>query len=353
MPEEIRDILLKLEECGFEAYLVGGFVRDYLLNRDTNDFDIATNALPRDIIEIFGPSKRKIEYGSYNLKLGNYNIDITTYRRELEYDGRYPVKIEYTCNLILDAERRDFTINALYMNKSGEIIDPLLVRHDIDNKRIRLIGNERKRLKEDPLRILRAVRFSCVYNFKLDKELKKAIKKEKKSLLLLSKERIKKELDVILMANGFSLLKKLDLLKILGIKTQKIVYVDDLAGLFAQIDCDIEYPKEKNLKKREKNIRNQIKCDTMNMLWLYKNGYYESKLICKIKRYSLKRLERMYSNLPIHSRNEININGEEIEELFHIYGKELGNLLDEIEEKIVLKQLENEKDKIKDYISKR
>jgi len=182
IPIVVKNILIKLEENGFEAYLVGGFVRDYLLNRNTNDFDIATNALPKDVIEIFGPSKKKIEYGSYNLKLDDFNVDITTYRKEEGYKNCKPVNLEYTSNLILDAKRRDFTINALYMNKNGEIIDPLEVLEDTKKKKLKMIGNSRIRFQEDPVRILRAIRFACIYDLKLDKDIIRAIKKEKKNL---------------------------------------------------------------------------------------------------------------------------------------------------------------------------
>jgi len=349
IPEVIKNILIQLEHYGFEAYLVGGFVRDFLLQYSTNDFDIATNALPKDLIQIFGPSKH--EYGSFHLKIENYNVDITTYRKESVYKNRKPISFSYTNNLILDAKRRDFTMNALYMNKNGDILDPLEVKEDLKHKRLRMIGNPSLRFKEDPLRILRAVRFASMYSLTMEKNLVQAIKKEKKLLFMLSKERIKKELDLILLSNGFSLLKKLDLLKTLGIQNKKMVYVEDLGGLWAQIQCSFEYPKEKKFKRREKVIKNQIKYDTMNMLFLYHNGYYDSLIVSKIIHFPVKKLEKMAQNLAIHSRRDIVLSIEEVEKIFSIHGVQLGTLYRNLEENIVLGKIKNERASILKYIT--
>lgn len=352
IPIVVKNILIKLEENGFEAYLVGGFVRDYLLNRNTNDFDIATNALPKDVIEIFGPSKKKIEYGSYNLKLDDFNVDITTYRKEEGYKNCKPVNLEYTSNLILDAKRRDFTINALYMNKNGEIIDPLEVLEDTKKKKLKMIGNPRIRFQEDPVRILRAIRFACIYDLKLDKDIIRAIKKEKKNLMLLSKERIKKELDLILLNDGFSYLKRLHLLAVLGVESQKIVYVEDLAGLWAQIITNEEYPKAKNFKKREKSIADQLNCGTIDLLSLYKNGYYDTRIVCTILKIPLKKLDKLEASLPIHSRKDLAYSIQEIEQISNVHGKELGSLLNCLEDAILKGKLENTKESIELFLKR-
>ena len=168
MDKNIYEILNKIEKCGFEAYIVGGYVRDYLLGIKSYDIDICTNALPKDIAKIFIGNVSNINYGSYKLTFNNYNFDITTYRRELEYTNRRPTKIEYTSNLLLDIERRDFTMNTIIMNKKGEIIDLLGGINDIQNKKIKCVGNPDNKLKEDPLRILRAIRFAITLNFSLD-----------------------------------------------------------------------------------------------------------------------------------------------------------------------------------------
>ena len=138
---KIKKILEKLEASGFEAYVVGGYVRDTLLNIQTTDVDICTNALPKDIIKIFNSKGSKFSYGSISLTDDKYNFDITTYRSESNYNKRAPLNIEYISDLIEDLKRRDFTINALCMNKEGEIIDPLNGINDLNNKKIKTIGN--------------------------------------------------------------------------------------------------------------------------------------------------------------------------------------------------------------------
>lgn len=353
IPSVVKNVLLKLEENGFEAYIVGGAVRDFLFHRETNDFDIATNALLKDILQIFGPSRKNMQYGSFHLTLLNYNIDITTYRKEISYKDYKLFEMEYTNNLIFDASRRDFTMNALYQNRKGEIIDPLDCQKDIQKKIIKMIGNPNIRLKEDPLRILRALRFASIYKLKLDRDLVSAIQKEKKNLVFVSKERVKRELDSILLADGFSLLKKLDLLDVLGIQAKKIVYVEDLAGLWAQLKCNIEYPKEKNLKKREKIIETLLKYDTMNMLLLYKYGYYDCRVASLILKFPLKKLEKMQSRLPIHSRKDFCISVEDIEIFSNLHGRDLGILLEELESNILLGRFQNTVEDIQKYIKER
>ena len=350
IPNEIIDVLDKILENGFEAYLVGGFVRDFLLHRNTNDFDIATNALPSDLVKIFGPSYKTIQYGCYNMRLKNYNLDITTYRKEEAYEGRNPSKIVYTNNLILDAGRRDFTMNALYMNRNGEIIDLYDGQKDIKRKVIKAIGNPTTRVREDPLRILRAVRFSSTYHFSLDKNLANAIKKDKKMLNELSLSRIKKELDGILLADGFTLLRQLNLLKELHIETKHIVYVNDLSGLWAQIKTSVSYPQEKSLKMRQKNIEELLKCDTISMQNLYKFGYYDCLVAAKIMKYPLKKLESLEKKLPIHSRRDIALTGEEIKAVSSLKGQEVGILINTIEQEILKGKLPNEKQALLNFI---
>ena len=353
IPNKIKNILLSLEQNGYEAYLVGGFVRDAILHKKTNDFDIATNALPRDIVSIFGPPKRDIQYGSYNLKVEDYNIDITTYRKEGEYTERRNKNISYTTNLLEDAKRRDFTINAIYMNKNGEIIDPLDGQKDLKKKVLRVIGNPKVRLEEDPIRILRAIRFQTLYHLKLENGLKKAILERKYLLKSISDEMLKKELDKILLANGFGNLKKYQLLKELEIENKKIVYVGDLAGLWAQIKTEKKYLKEKNERKRKKSIEILLKCGTMSMLDLYQYGYYDCLIAAQVMHFPVKKLEVMYQKLPIKSRKDIAISFEELAQVSQKEKEELGILYQEIEVKIIKHDLENNREKIIEYVKER
>lgn len=352
IPQEIKTVLKQLEANGYEAYIVGGFVRDALLYRRTNDIDIATNALPMELIRIFGPSKKKIEYGSYHMKIENYNIDITTYREETYEEGKL-INIKYSNNMLEDAKRRDFTINAIYLNGRENMIDLFHGKEDIENKVIKMIGNSSIRLKEDPIRILRAVRFASIYHFKLDKSLITAIQKNKKELAFISDYKIRKELDGILLANGFTLLKNLKLLKELGILNDKIVYVEDISGLWAQVKTNRNYISEKSLQINQKRINNLIKCGTINMLDLYRYGYYECRVVAQIIHFPLKKLAKMERKLVIHNPQEIALNNESIKSISQLKGEELGTLIQKIEEQIVLYQLKNEKESIVTYIKER
>ena len=353
IPNTVKNILKKIENNGFEAYIVGGFVRDFLLLRNTNDIDIATNARPKDLMRIFGIPKNDSLYGSYHMLIKGLNFDITTYRREGEYENGKPVNVTYSNSLLEDAKRRDFTINAMYMNKNEELIDLLDGRKDLKNKVLRMIGNPSVRLKEDPTRILRAVRFASMYHLKLEKTLKTAIQKEKKNISNIPINKIRKELDVILLANGFPMLKKLGLLKELGINNNHLVYVADLAGLWAQIDTDLDYIKEKELKRMIKKIRNIINCGTINVLVLYKNGYYTTRVAASIMHFPIKVLEKMENSMIIKTRKDIDISVEEIKEISDLNKEDLGLLISEVEEKILLKKLNNDRESIIKYIEER
>lgn len=353
IPKVIYDILNKLEKNGFEAYIVGGYVRDLLLYKKTNDVDIATNALPKDLVNIFGVSKRNIEYGSYHMRADEYDIDITTYRKEGEYKEGYPIEISYSNNLLEDAIRRDFTMNSLYMNKKGHIIDLYNGQRDIRKKIIKVIGNPKVRLEEDPIRILRAIRFASVYHMKLDYTLFRTIQNKKELLKSVSLPIIKKELDAILLANGFPLLKKMGLLNILGINNKKIVYVEDISGLWAQINTDKEYIVPKELKYRQKRINNILKCGTIKMFDLYQYGYYECRVAASILHFPFKKLAYMNSSLPITGRKDIAVSSEWIKKISGKEGKDLGELITDIEYKIVMGELLNNENDIKKYINER
>ena len=179
MNNSIKKILNKLEKNGFEAYVVGGYVRDYLLNITSYDVDICTNALPKDIIKVFKIKKGVSNYGSIGFKIGKYNYDITTYREDGEYNNHKPKSIKYVDNLLIDLKRRDFRINSICMNSEGKIFDYLNGKEDIHNKLVKTIGSTNVRLNEDPVRILRAIRFAIILDFNLDEEIISFIKNNK------------------------------------------------------------------------------------------------------------------------------------------------------------------------------
>ena len=171
------DIAAKIKKAGYKAYLVGGSARDLLLGNDFSDYDIASSCPPEKLQELFPDGDSTfLKYGCLNLKDGSNKFTITTFRKESEYhDHRHPSKIEFTDDINLDYSRRDFTINAIYIDEEGKIIDHATCLDDLRYCLIRMIGEPKRRLREDPLRILRAIRFSLILDFEIEESLSFAI----------------------------------------------------------------------------------------------------------------------------------------------------------------------------------
>ena len=200
----MKEILDKIIKEGFECYIVGGYVRDYLLGYDSKDIDICTNAKVEDLIKIFnGTGKPNKEYYSYHIKDGDYTYDITSYRKELQYKKNKPIKLEYAKDLKTDLLRRDFTINTFAIDENGKLLDLLNAKEDLDNRIIKVVGNTKEKLTEDKTRIIRAIRFACTLDFTLSNEIREFLKENGKMLNEVPKEYIKKELDKIFDSNHY------------------------------------------------------------------------------------------------------------------------------------------------------
>jgi tRNA nucleotidyltransferase (CCA-adding enzyme) len=241
-PEEIKDISEKLQKNSFQAYLVGGCVRDILLGREPKDWDIATGARPEQIQKIFPENVYENTFGTVGVKTDSEDpklkiIEITTFRLEGKYtDKRHPDEIKFAKTIEEDLSRRDFTINAMALSLTNnkqltthnsyqlsvvgcklELIDPYGGQEDLKNKLIRTVGEPEKRFNEDALRLMRAVRFSVELDFEIEKETLKAIKKQAGLLEIIAEERIRDELVKIIMApeaaKGIDLLEQTGLLK--------------------------------------------------------------------------------------------------------------------------------------------
>ena len=204
MLENAKKILQIINEKGYKAYIVGGFVRDYLLGIESNDIDITTNATPKELQEIFDNScMPSTDYGAVIINNHGTRYEITTFRKEISYTkNRKPEKIEYIDDLYKDLTRRDFTINTICIDKDGNIIDLLNARSDISKRLIRTVGNPRYRIKEDSLRILRAIRFASILDFDIDDKTGYYLAKYGCLLNNLSKERKKEELNKIFSSRG-------------------------------------------------------------------------------------------------------------------------------------------------------
>ena len=193
------DLLKEINSHGYTAYIVGGYPRDLYLNRESLDIDICTNATPKDLRNIFGDIMLpKENYGSVTVIKNKIRFEITTFRRDIKYENnRTPLEIEYINDLETDLKRRDFTINTICMDKDGKIIDLLDGRSDLKKCEINTVGDSVSKFSEDSLRILRAVRFATILDFRLSNDVKEAILKTKHLLRNLSYQRKKEELDKI------------------------------------------------------------------------------------------------------------------------------------------------------------
>lgn len=204
LDKDVVKILNKFEKNKFKAYIVGGAVRDYLLGYDINDYDIATDAKPEEVTEIFEKViPTGIKYGTVTLVYNNKNYEITTFRKDFDYiNNRKPDKVVYSEDIDEDIKRRDFTINSLYCDSKGRIRDKYSGVKDIKSKIIRTIGNPDERFKEDALRMIRAVRFMATLGFKIEEKTKNSIVKNHQLIENVSAERIKTEFDRILLSNN-------------------------------------------------------------------------------------------------------------------------------------------------------
>lgn len=202
LPSYVLTAIETLKECGFTGYVVGGSVRDHIIGNTINDFDICTNCPPDNLSSVFSSHKTVntgIKHGTVTVLIEGQHLELTTFRKDGEYsDGRHPDSVTFTNDIYEDLSRRDFTVNAVAYNPDHGYIDPFNGISDIHNKVIRCVGNPEKRFKEDALRIFRAVRFSSVLGFDIEKDTDKQIFALKDKLDLVSRERIRDEFNKLL-----------------------------------------------------------------------------------------------------------------------------------------------------------
>jgi poly(A) polymerase/tRNA nucleotidyltransferase (CCA-adding enzyme) len=239
IPKEVKSVVNELKKKGYEAYIVGGCVRDVLRGAEPEDWDVATNAKPREIQKIFPKSFYKNRFLTVTIRTDSKNpklkeIEVTTYRSEAKYtDKRHPDEVRFAKTLKEDMARRDFTVNAIalsikakmrnskskILNSEFVLIDPFSGQEDLKNKIIRTVGDAQKRFSEDALRMFRAVRFSITLgeDWQIETKTSKAIKKNSPWLQAISKERVRDELMKVIMSEqaskGIELLRELELLQ--------------------------------------------------------------------------------------------------------------------------------------------
>lgn len=365
-----KKILKKLNECGYEAYIVGGYVRDFLLNITSNDIDITTNAKPEEIALIFNISKNGIDYSSVTIKDGMYSFEITTFRKDVSYiDHRHP-QIELVDNVYLDIERRDFTINALLMDYNHNIVDRFDGIKDINNKIIRAINDPYKKINEDVLRILRGFYLVSKLEFDFEINTLNAIKDNVYLLEYLSKFRIISEMNKIIFYNKsnkvFKLMKETGCTKYLRPLDKGIDYILDnnviinSRTLFYALcfylndsfDESYEFPKNKKRKIKEIISLTKNKMNKYDMInFEYDILSYANELRKILKLEYISNLKEEYDLLPIHSVKEVDISSIELMlALNKTPGEWLNFCFIKIAEAILEGKINNNKEEILSYI---
>ena len=353
-------VLKELNDNGYKAYIVGGYVRDVLLDIESNDIDITTNATPKQIMELFNDSCLPNEdYGSVIIEKKGYRFEITTFRKEIGYnDNRHPTEVKYIDELYPDLLRRDFVINTICMDSNGDIVDYLNGREDLENKVIRTVDDAYKSFSDDALRILRAIRFATILDFKLSDEVVDAIKKTKDLVRNLSYYRKKSELDKIFTSSnrklGVSLLLEFGLDEVLELPNlSKILETNttSLIGVWSILDVVDKYPFNKNESSLINDISKAIPLNNLDPMALYKYGLYVNSVASEIKGYDIKNVTESYNNLVIKCRKDIDVTSDDIIKILHKEpGKFITEIYDDIEREILYRRLKNEKEDICNYI---
>lgn len=348
---EAIQVLKKIESQGYLAYVVGGAVRDYVLKIQSHDIDIATNMPLEKIKESFVVKETGVQYGGVTVIWKKFSFEITHFRRDLRYTGhRYPDIAEVE-RLEEDILRRDFTVNALAMDSKYNIIDLAGGLSDIENHRIRCIGNADERFEEDALRILRALYFSAQLNFEIEKDTLTALKKQKHLLSSLSDERIYAYFVKILYAKttrGIEYINSFDLFADIPVYKRWLAVIN---RSYAEEDLAIyyflrygEYPPliSHEDKKRCLVAQNLIEQD-FDVYSLYKNQNFVYNLMDIFANlgYDIRDIGYRFDHLRIKEDKDLELSKREIAGLFQ--GKKIAIAIDEVIRAILEGRLDNDK----------
>ncbi|MDE0581918.1 CCA tRNA nucleotidyltransferase [Planococcus sp. A6] len=364
-----KQIIARLKEAGFEAYMVGGAVRDYLRGSVPHDIDVATSASPEQVKALFERSiDTGIEHGTVMILIEGQGTEVTTFRTESGYsDNRRPDKVEFVNSLQEDLKRRDFTINSMAMTEQMKIIDPFGGKEDLSAGIIRAVGVPQERFAEDALRMLRAIRFSGQLNFHIEPATKQAIIEHAEKIQSVAMERIKAELDKVMVSaaphismrylietrlNQFLPSGGLFELDWSGYTSNK----DPLSGWFYLLHQN----GETFGAIREYRFSNQDKKDLQRALeasrlslwddWVYYSFTERQLTIAQTTSHKTQAVKERQQALPIQSKSELAANGRDLMEWT---GKKAGPWLKEwtlhIEKAVVERRLANDKERIKDW----
>ncbi|WP_033541211.1 CCA tRNA nucleotidyltransferase [Planococcus sp. CAU13] len=363
------EVIGKLKSAGFEAYLVGGAVRDFLIGKDPKDFDVATSADPIQVKELFSRTvDTGIQHGTVLVLINGTGVEVTTFRTESGYsDNRRPDSVEFVKSLDEDLKRRDFTINAMAMTEDLKVVDLFGGRKDLDEKIIRAVGEPDLRFQEDALRMLRAVRFSGQLDFSIDDYTLASIRNNAHLIRAIAVERLKLEMDKI-MSNEHAV-RSINYLVSSGLAEHMPagdLFKADWSGFVPSADPlngwlyaiwknreDVSAISTYKLSNDEKIALTKSLEATLMDSWdewiLYSFTARQLNLAARIKKaeenWPLKK-----SELPIKSKSDLAVNGKNlIEWTGNKAGPWLKEALGEIERQVVSGKLQNDKEKIKDW----
>jgi tRNA nucleotidyltransferase (CCA-adding enzyme) len=382
-------VLQLIENAGFEAYFVGGSVRDHILGRVISDVDIATSALPEELKQIFPKTNDVgIEHGTILVHYKGSHYEITTFRAEESYsDFRRPDKVSFIRSLKEDLQRRDFTMNAMAMDKEGNIIDPFSGKEAINKKEIVTVGNPDERFGEDALRMLRSVRFQSQLSFSIEKHTLESLTAHCSLLENIAVERKTVEFEKLLMGPGRSeaiqLLAESGMIQFLpGLKGHReqlmnfsrqlsenfhlaeswVLLVSELGLEDNEIDgflreWKLPVQKIKKIKHIHSLVLHRLK-NEWNLESVYKAGQ-EDAISAEVVYASLKNtggstemIRDLYEQLPIKHRKELDVTGNDVMEwLDKNPGPWLRVILEEVERSVIYGIVPNEKEKIKEWLS--
>ena len=391
IPKEVENALNILHAKGFEAYVVGGCVRDSLMGKIPSDWDVATSAKPDQILLCFNDCRTidtGLKHGTVTVVINKMQIEITTYRIDGEYsDNRRPDDVLFTDNIELDLKRRDFTINALAYNKNG-IIDLFGGIDDIKNKIVKCVGHADERFNEDGLRILRALRFASVLNFDIEENTSDSIYRNKALLNNISMERINIEFNKLIMGSNYKKIlieyrevievflpeirvltkdeldHRLNAMKALNSLILRLTVFLYEINTTDKILMNLKYDNKtiKAVKILAENIKGRIYPDPVNVKkWLHKINYVNLSYLIKIKKAlfdsefnELVKTEKIMNKIirakQCYSLETLAINGQDLIDAGIPKGKNIGIILDKLLNEVIEGKLENKKDSLLNFI---
>lgn len=318
LPDDVRRIIKTIEDNGYEAYAVGGCVRDSILGRNPDDWDITTSARPEQIKSFFKKTiDTGIKHGTVTVMMNHTGYEVTTYRIDGEYkDGRHPESVEFSAKLVDDLKRRDFTINAMAYNESNGFVDEFNGIEDLNNHVIRCVGNPIERFSEDALRMMRAIRFSAQLGFDIDSKTYAAIVELAPAIRQVSMERVQVELAKTIMSDNPFYVKQYEQT---GLLRENLSYMDEiLSGKLVKNAMAMLKYAPKNTVLRYAAIFNMGEPDRVKA---------ELKAL-KLDNYTVDTVTKLVA----YSKDTIEENEPAVREAVHKYGKELLALMFENEE---------------------